>query len=147
MDNVKLLEVIEPGLIKLGIDVKELDITSILDLVKTRGDNLNTITQEVAYFYQPQTASQDDVTKHLTDLAISLLNAFANALDGLDEWSLEAIKAMVKEFCAVQNIKMPQLGMPLRLKLCGTTQTPSFDAVLYILGKNNVLSRLSKSIS
>ena len=125
MDNVKLLEVIEPGLIKLGIDVKELDITSILDLVKTRGDNLNTITQEVAYFYQPQTASQDDVTKHLTDLAISLLNAFANALDGLDEWSLEAIKAMVKEFCAVQNIKMPQLGMPLRLKLCGTTQTPS----------------------
>ena len=147
MDNVKLLEVIEPGLIKLGIDVKELDITAILDLVKTRGDNLNTITQEVAYFYQPQTASQDDVTKHLTDLAISLLNAFANALDGLDEWSLEAIKAMVKEFCAVQNIKMPQLGMPLRLKLCGTTQTPSFDAVLYILGKNNVLSRLSKSIS
>ena len=88
MDNVKLLEVIEPGLIKLGIDVKELDITAILDLVKTRGDNLNTITQEVAYFYQPQTASQDDVTKHLTDLAISLLNAFANALDGLDEWSL-----------------------------------------------------------
>ena len=147
MDNVKLLEVIEPGLIKLGIDVKELDITSILDLVKTRGDNLNTITQEVAYFYQPQTASQDDVTKHLTDLAISLLNAFANALDGLDEWSLEAIKATVKEFCVVQNIKMPQLGMPLRLKLCGTTQTPSFDAVLYILGKNNVLSRLSKSIS
>lgn len=147
MDNVKLLEVIEPGLIKLGIDVKELDITAILDLVKTRGDNLNTITQEVAYFYQPQRASQDDVTKHLTDLAISLLNAFANALDGLDEWSLEAIKAMVKEFCAIQNIKMPQLGMPLRLKLCGTTQTPSFDAVLYILGKNNVLSRLSKSIS
>lgn len=140
--NDKLLALIAPELATRGIDVAQLDINAILDLVKTRGDNLNTITNEVAYFYQPQVVSDEDVVKHLTADALGVLGKFATALDALSEWSLDNIKALIKEFCATEGIKMPQLGMPLRLKLCGTTQTPSFDAVLNILGKDNVLSRL-----
>lgn len=140
--NDKLLALIAPELATRGIDVAQLDINAILDLVKTRGDNLNTITNEVAYFYQPQVVSDEDATKHLTADALGVLGKFATALDALSEWSLDNIKALIKEFCATEGIKMPQLGMPLRLKLCGTTQTPSFDAVLNILGKDNVLSRL-----
>lgn len=118
------------------------DINAILDLVRARSDNLNAIAAEVAYFYQPRTPSADDSAKHLTEDAQLILNKFANSLESLSEWSLDAIKSAIKEFCATQNVKMPQLGMPLRLKLCGTTQTPSFDAVIYILGKNNVLARI-----
>lgn len=140
--NDKLLALISPELDKRGIDVAQLDINAILDLVKTRGDNLNTITNEVAYFYQPQVVSDEDAAKHLTADALGVLGKFATALEALSEWSLDNIKALIKEFCATEGIKMPQLGMPLRLKLCGTTQTPSFDAVLNILGKDNVLSRL-----
>lgn len=140
--NDKLLALISPELDKRGIDVAQLDINAILDLVKTRGDNLNTITNEVAYFYQPQVVSDEDAAKHLTADALGVLGKFATALGALSEWSLDNIKALIKEFCATEGIKMPQLGMPLRLKLCGTTQTPSFDAVLNILGKDNVLSRL-----
>ncbi|RTL01621.1 MAG: glutamate--tRNA ligase [Proteobacteria bacterium] len=140
--NDKLLALIAPELARRGINVAQLDINAILDLVKTRGDNLNTITNEVAYFYQPQVVSDEDATKHLTADALGVLGKFATALDALSEWSLDNIKALIKEFCATEGIKMPQLGMPLRLKLCGTTQTPSFDAVLNILGKDNVLSRL-----
>lgn len=120
----------------------ELDITAILDLVRARSDNLNSIAAEVAYFYQPRTPSAEDSAKHLTEDAQLVLNKFANSLELLSEWSLDAIKLAIKEFCAEQNVKMPQLGMPLRLKLCGTTQTPSFDAVIHILGKNNVLARI-----
>lgn len=120
----------------------ELDITAILDLVRARSDNLNSIAAEVAYFYQPRTPLAEDSAKHLTEDAQLVLNKFANSLELLSEWSLDAIKLAIKEFCAEQNVKMPQLGMPLRLKLCGTTQTPSFDAVIHILGKNNVLARI-----
>lgn len=120
----------------------ELDITAILDLVRARSDNLNSIAAEVAYFYQPRTPSAEDSAKHLTEDAQLVLNKFANSLELLSEWSLDAIKLAIKDFCATHNVKMPQLGMPLRLKLCGTTQTPSFDAVIHILGKNNVLARI-----
>lgn len=126
-----------------GERLAELEINTVLDLVKTRSDNLNALAAEVAYFYQPRVVSPEDSAKHLTEEAKLILNKFANSLESLPEWNLEAIKLAIKEFCSVQNVKMPQLGMPLRLKLCGTTQTPSFDAVIHILGKNNVLARIA----
>lgn len=125
-----------------GERLAELEVNAVLDLVKTRSDNLNALAAEVAYFYQPRVVSPEDSAKHLTEEAQLILNKFANSLESLPEWSLEAIKLAIKEFCSVQNVKMPQLGMPLRLKLCGTTQTPSFDAVIHILGKNKVLARI-----
>lgn len=140
LPNDKLIDLLKPKL--TNYDLSSLDLVAILDLVKTRSDNLNTLATEVAYFYQPQITNEADVTKHLTSEANSILSSFANALENMPEWTLEAIKATIKEFCTSNNVKMPQLGMPLRLKLCGTTQTPSFDAVIYILGKNKVLSRL-----
>lgn len=140
--NAKLIELITPQLLAQNISPEQLDINAIMELVKTRSDNLNTLAKEVAYFYQPLTPSTEELAKHMTDDAAQVLNNFASAIDRLSEWSLDAIKALIKEFCTSQNIKMPQLGMPLRLKLCGTTQTPSFDAIIYILGKNNVLARL-----
>ncbi len=125
-----------------GERLAELEVNAVLDLVKTRSDNLNALAAEVAYFYQPRVVSPEDSAKHLTEEAKLILNKFANSLESLPEWNLEAIKLAIKEFCSVQNVKMPQLGMPLRLKLCGTTQTPSFDAVIHILGKNKVLARI-----
>ena len=126
-----------------GERLAELEVNAVLDLVKTRSDNMNVLAAEVAYFYQPRVVSPEDSAKHLTEEAKLILNKFANSLESLPEWNLEAIKLAIKEFCSVQNVKMPQLGMPLRLKLCGTTQTPSFDAVIHILGKNNVLARIA----
>ena len=140
--NAKLVELITPQLLAQNISLEQLDLNAIIELVKARSDNLNTLAKEVAYFYQPLMPSAEELAKHMTDDAAQVLNNFANAIDALSEWSLDAIKALIKEFCTSQNIKMPQLGMPLRLKLCGTTQTPSFDAIIHILGKNNVLARL-----
>jgi len=37
---------------------------------------------------------------------------------------------------------MPQLAIPLRLIVAGTTQTPAIDAVLEIMGREAVLKRL-----
>lgn len=142
LSNDKLLDLIKLDLDARSIKVNEFNISAILDLVKTRGDNLNTIINEVSYFYQPQIPSEEDAIKHLTDDAIDVLSKFALAIAKIDDWSLDNVKAAIKEFCVAENVKMPQIGMPLRLKLCGTTQTPSFDAIITILGKDTVLSRI-----
>jgi glutamyl-tRNA synthetase len=141
-DNAKLIELITPTLSERGVNLADLDANAIMELVKTRSDNLNALTEEVAYFYQPLIPVEEDTSKHLTPESQLVLDSFAVALEGLNEWTLEAIKALIKEFCVTHTVKMPQLGMPLRLKLCGTTHTPSFDAVVCILGKENVLSRI-----
>ena len=41
---------------------------------------------------------------------------------------------------------MPQLAMPLRKLLTGREQTPSLDAVLELLGRETVLTRLARQL-
>ena len=57
------------------------------------------------------------------------------------EWNTEAIHGLFKPFCAEEGIKMGQLGMLLRVLVCGITQTPSVDAVLALIGREQVLAR------
>lgn len=117
-------------------------LTNVIELVKSRPDNLNTLAYECAYFYQPLDVTAEDSDKNLTSEANQMLIQFASVLKTINEWSLDNIKAAIKEFCQAQNLKMPQLGIPLRLKLCGTAQTSSFDAIIHILGIDEVTKRL-----
>jgi glutamyl-tRNA synthetase len=51
----------------------------------------------------------------------------------------------LKEVLVKTGLKMPQLAMPVRVLLLGTAQTPSLDAVLSLLRKEDVLAGLSKA--
>jgi glutamyl-tRNA synthetase len=137
-----LQSLITPELTALGIEVAALDFEAIIELLRPRSDNLINLIQECTYFYRPQTIAAADEEKYLTQEAQLILKNFALQLNELKQWTLENIKSVIKEFCTFYQIKLPQLGMPLRLKLCGTTHTPAFDALVYILGRNKVLARL-----
>lgn len=122
-----------------------IDLNSVIELFKSRSDTLNALAKECAYIYTPLPIDTADADKHLTSEAQAILDKFATQIATLSTWDMDSIKALIKEFCATQNLKMPALGMPLRLKLCGTTHTPSFDSIIHLLGKAEVLSRLSRT--
>jgi glutamyl-tRNA synthetase len=42
---------------------------------------------------------------------------------------------------------MPQLAMPVRLLVAGTTHTPSIDSVLMLFGRDVVVSRIEKALA
>ena len=58
-------------------------------------------------------------------------------------WEKAAIAAAIKETLAAQQMKMPQLAMPVRVLLTGQAQTPSLDAVLALFDRAFVLQRLA----
>ncbi len=143
MDNGLLARLIIPKLLARGLDVRLHNLPDIVALLKTRSDTLNGISDECEYFYKQKTPSKEDVEKHLTSESLRILASFGNDIRDLANWELQDIKDMIKQFCVKENIKMPQLGMPLRVQLCGTTQTPAFDSVIFLMGKDEVLQRLS----
>lgn len=142
-DNKKLAILLKDILKNRQVRLDDkLDLHAIIELIKPRVDNLNVMADEITYFYNPFTPNHEDMTKHLTPEALALLTNFANDLEGLSDWAIDSIKQLVKDFCVKHGVKMPALGMPLRLKLCGTTHTPSFDAIIFLLGKDTTLDRL-----
>jgi len=62
------------------------------------------------------------------------------------EWNRTALSGALKEVIKAHSIKMPKIAMPLRVMLAGTTHTPSIDAVLELIGREEVLRRMDSEL-
>lgn len=142
-NNERLADLVKIRLQNKGIDVSgSLKLSDVIALVKDRAQDLNALANECAYFYVKATPNAADLAKHWDDDATARMARFAEKLAQLDDWHTENIHALFAPFCEAEGIKMGKLGMPLRLAVCGTAKTPSVDAVLALLGKDEVLRRM-----
>lgn len=143
--NEILAQLVNKSLLKKNVVIKDnnLKLLKVIEFIKPRVDSLNNLVQECSYFYQHMQPEEAEKIKYLNKEAIDILNRFAENILLLNDWNIEAIKTLIKDFCEKNNIKMPQLGMPLRLKLCGTTQAPAVDVIIYLLGKTEFFNRLA----
>ena len=83
----------------------------------------------------------DELAAQLTDAVKPAVAALRERLSTVN-WDKAAIAAALKETLAQFGLKMPQLAIPVRLLVCGRSQTPSVDAVLELFERENVLKRL-----
>lgn len=121
-------------------------LPEVLALLRERAETLEQLADEAMLFFAPFDPKTDlDAglrEQHLTPAAIELLRGFALQLDALSDWSTPAIAALIKAYLAERGVKMPALGIPLRVALTGRTQTPAVDALLTLLGRSVALERL-----
>ena len=87
-------------------------------------------------------ASAEDISIHVTDGVRPVLVKLADAL-AVCEWNKAAIAAAIKQVLVDAGLKMPQLAMPVRVLVMGCPQTPSLDAVLALMTREDVLARLA----
>ena len=139
----RLGELLRPRLEQAGLNVDDgPDIARVADLLRERGVTLNEIADAAHYFYTAPTPPAELVAQHVTDEARPALQALTNALQAAD-WNAETLGPLIKDTATAHGLKMPKVAMPLRVLVCGTTSTPSIDAVLAVLGRERVLERLA----
>jgi glutamyl-tRNA synthetase len=63
------------------------------------------------------------------------------------DWNRPALSAAIKEIITAHSLKMPKLAMPLRVMLTGTPHTPSIDAVLELIGREEVIRRIDSELA
>ena len=86
--------------------------------------------------------------KHLDEEARRALAELRRRLESIpeEEWRRERLAAAIKETLAAAGVKMPKLGIPLRVVLLGVPQSPALEAVLEVLGRERTLSRLERAL-
>ncbi len=142
-DDAMLAQAITPRILARGGHPQAANLIQVVRLFKDRAETLEQLADGAMLFCGPvQTPSAELVTQHLTETARNALRDFAIQAQGI-AWTREAISALIKSLLATHTLKMPQLAIPLRLAVAGTTQTPAIDAVLEILGQQTVLDRLA----
>ena len=88
----------------------------------------------------------NDFTNNVSDLNQENLNLVFEVLNILKstEWNLIELKENIEKCLVENNLKMKDLGPILRIILTGKTNTPDIFKVIFIIGRNECIKRLTK---
>jgi glutamyl-tRNA synthetase len=118
-------------------------LEKVVALYQDRATNLNELADALEPFCVVIHPSAEMIATHLTDAARGALKVLREKLSGC-VWEKAAISAAMKETLTACGMKMPQVAIPLRVVLLGQPQSPAIDAVLEVLGRDEVLVRLDR---
>ena len=140
----KLAELLVPFLQQQGMSMDAARVTKACGLFKDRCSTLVELVGWIALIDKGAEATAEDLATHVTPAVQPALASLAKALSDC-EWSKPAIAAVIKQVLTEAGLKMPQLAMPVRVLLLGTPQTPSLDAVIELMAREEVCARLKIS--
>jgi len=139
----RIREAIEPYLKKVvHTPIDQNLLIGAIDIHRERANHLTNLAKDIAYIFEVQKPNQQDFEKHINAEALELIKSFQGSLNKID-WTKEAIHNVMNEVVTLHAIKFPKLAMPLRVLLTGIAQSPSIDAVMAILGRDETMKRLN----
>ena len=142
-DDARLAELVRPYLAARGAmrDAAGPRLAEVVALLKGRTNHIPELADAAVYFYRAVSADDELVAQHLTPAIRPVLGELSVRMEVV-EWNIPAIGSLLKTVATEHGLKMGQLGMPVRVAVCGTTQTPSLDATLHLLGRETTIARL-----
>ena len=145
-DAAHLAADIRQRLQERGVVVSEHpELQSVIALYRERAQTLNELADAIAYFYHKPVIDVAARDKHLTPEILPVLKALAEQLTAID-WTAEQIHAVIDQAVQSNGLKFPKVAMPLRVLLTGGAQSPSIDAVMALLGRQETLARIGDGV-
>jgi glutamyl-tRNA synthetase len=145
-DNVRLAKLARPFLIADGCDPDNgPPLDQIVGLLKERVSTTEELADAAVYFFRSLEPSEALRTQHYTAEARPALEALLAKLREIP-WSRADINAAVKATVEAYKLKMPKIAMPLRVMVTGEAQTPSIDATLELIGRDQVVARMEREL-
>jgi glutamyl-tRNA synthetase len=117
--------------------------TQACALLKDRCSTLLELAEWMVLLVSEEPVSEQDIQAHVPADVVPAVTRLAELLAGC-EWSKAAISAVIKQVLTETGLKMPQLAMPVRVLVAGRQQTPSLDAFLALMNRENVINRLQR---
>ena len=141
-DNVLLAADVSRRLAARGINTTGgPDLSAVIGLYKERVSTLNELADAVEFFYRQIHPTPELLEKHFTQDVRPMLKALSEKLAACD-WSQQVVHDLIQQAVTDNALKFPKVAMPLRVMVTGTAQSPSVDAVLALLGRDETLRRI-----
>nr|MBA3757133.1 glutamate--tRNA ligase [Nitrosomonas sp.] len=146
-DNTRLAELVVPFLNKDNCHISGgPNLTRVVDLLKERVNTIEELADAAVYFYRPLEPTDELKTQYFNTETKSLLADLIEKFSHI-EWTRESIHQEIKTAAKNHDVKLPKIAMPLRVMITGEVHTPSIDAVLELLGREETLARISTRLS
>lgn len=145
----RLLEMLQWHLDKQGVDTSNGPaLEALLDVLRERANTLVLLTEACKMFYQDfDEFSPAAAKKHLKQAAAAPLQLVKSKLEALQAWTPEVLQQAVNQTAEELELGMGKVGMPLRVAVSGSGQSPSIDVTLALLGKARTIARIDMALS
>ena len=142
-DDSRLAQLMVPFLERDGCNVASGPAPArVAALLKERVSTIEELADAAVLFYRLLEPSAELRAQHYTaDVRPALVDLHRRFAD--ITWDRAGISAAMKAVVAEHKLKFPKLAMPLRVMVTGEPQTPSVDATLELIGREQVLSRMA----
>jgi glutamyl-tRNA synthetase len=145
--NGEIAARIAASLKKRGIDPAggpDLEVFAVL--YKDRVSTLEELAVLAVPYHVAPVPAPELAAKHFTAPVLAALRDLGARFAALGAWERTAIDRAIRETMKEHGLKMPQVAIPLRVALLGVEHTPSVDAVLELLGRDQVLRRIARIV-
>lgn len=145
----KVAELVLPLLKEKGLDIKVDDkLIKIIKELSQRAKTLLDIVDTIDYFYAENIEFEEKArTKFLKPAIKPILEDIKNKLSSLSDFNMDEMHKVFDEVMEERELKLGKIAQPVRVALTGGTVSPGIFEVMDILGKDDVLKRLSKAIN
>ena len=121
---------------------------TVIETIRDRCSTLNEFSTNADYFFKdPEDYDPSLLLKHCKDDTFNHLSLLKKQLEALEIWEQTHIKEAIDRVVSDLDIGFGKIGLPLRLALTATVNSPSIDLVCEILGKEITLRRLENFLT
>ncbi len=135
-----------------GIELPEFDKSEyskvVIETIRERCSSLNDFSLNSFYFFNDPAKYDDQlIGKHCNENTFDHMTLLESSMASLEDWDQVSVKELIDETVASLSVGFGKIGLPLRLALTGTVNSPSIDLVCSILGKEVTLRRLNSFLN
>jgi glutamyl-tRNA synthetase len=143
----RLIEAFLPFWEQRGFDVSDRRfITKAMSDLRTRAKTLLEMAEGGIFYFQEEVQYDPEAAaKFLTPEYLGHLEAVAERLPGLTEYTKDGLEAFLRALAEERGTKLKWIAQALRVALTGKTVSPGIDEVMVTLGKERVVGRIRRA--
>lgn len=123
-------------------------LADVVSLYAERCHTLKEMAEQSRYLFEDFSEFEANAAKkHLRPVAAEPLALVRSKLAELSDWQAEAIHEQINAAAAELELGMGKVGMPLRVAVTGTGQSPGIDGVIALLSKEQTLARIDMALA
>ncbi len=147
-EPARIAHLLSPHMGKLDIDPSQgPELVEVVQAQQGRASTLVELAEISAFFYRDyEDFDEKAAKKNLRPVAREPLEKARAAIDSLEDWSREALHAMVEQVSEALEVKMGKVAQPLRVAVVGRAASPGIDDTLYLVGKEACLRRIDRAL-
>ncbi|OMP32234.1 glutamate--tRNA ligase [Mangrovimonas sp. DI 80] len=123
-------------------------ISLVIGLIKERATFVGDFWQLGSYFFvAPESYDEKAYKKAIKDDTKALMEKLLTQVNNVEDFTAERLQNIIKGWITSKEIGFGKVMMPLRIALVGELQGPDVFEIMYLIGKNESVSRIEKLIA